>query len=180
MDEKQKQLQDRIRSLTKQIGEARRAHRREELSNLRAQRNGFARQLAEEFDTYFVIRNGSTFFVSQEEMMEHYSDPEERKKVRGSNIVSQLFEQRQWYKRKLDWVKSSSDEDLREYLETTFEKQMKGREAAIHDVQGQIGEEPMDFDVIDARAAQDAELLDGIDLSSLLDNHGNDKEKESG
>lgn len=173
---KERQLKQNIRRLTKSIGEARTAHQRDEVSNFRAQRESFARQLAEEYEQYYVIRDGRTKFVSQQEAYEHYQEPENRKRIRGAGAVQQLFGQRQWFYKTLQEYAAMTDAELREKVELTLCTEMEQREKFIHEIQKEIGEEPIDFTVVDTRADESAELLQGIDFSSL-DNHGNNEQE---
>lgn len=172
----QDELQKRIRSLTKQIGVARREHQREELSNLRAQREAFARQLIEEYETFYIIKDGRTQFVNREEMEEHYSDPDERKKVKGAGMVQAMFQQRQTYKKRLDWALSATDEEIRKYVIEAYKKETDKFEEWIHNLQEEIGEEKMDFALIDERNEEADKLLEGIDFASLMDKNDDDEE----
>ena len=179
MDEpKAKQLMKRIRRLTKKIGEAKSDCKQDELSNFRAQRESFARQLAEEFELYYIIREGKTQFVDKEAAYEHYHDPDNRKKIRGAGAIQQLFGQRQWFKRTLKEYADMTDAELRTKVESTLIKEMLQRETFIHQIQDELDEKHLDFNDVDARAEETDNLLDGIDLSSL-DSYGLEEQNDS-
>jgi hypothetical protein len=166
-EERKNQLKKRIRQLTKEIGQAKTAHERMELSNLRKQRDGFLTQLADEFDTYFWVVDGQSHFGSKEEMFVHYQDPNERKKVRGAGIVSDLFAGRNLVKERKEKFEKMSDEEIRELVLQELDGEVSRLEKAINDIQTEINEPPVDFEQVDKNRQSTKNHLDGIDLSSL-------------
>jgi hypothetical protein len=169
-EDREKFIKKNIRRLTSEIGKARKDHSRAELDNRRTERANFARQLAEEFNEYFIIGDdGKTKFVPMEEAHEHYENPEVRKRIQGGGIVQQVYEQRMWFKSQQLAFQAMSDADMRKAVDDLFGREVKERETYIHKVQKDIGEELIDFDVVDTRAAESKKDLEGIDLSFLTE-----------
>ncbi|MCI0563246.1 MAG: hypothetical protein MN733_32615 [Nitrososphaera sp.] len=166
--DKKETLHNNIRRLTKEIGKAKKSSQIGEIDNLRAQREAFARQLAEEFDEYYVLKEGKTDFVSLEDAHEHYKDPAVRKKIAGNNAVQQLVERRQFFFNKLHEMKGMTDAEVRTFITEGFTKEMANTEAQIHAIQKEIGENLFNFTAVDAKNNEVNKLLDGIDISSLM------------
>lgn len=174
MNEKNKQaLQKRIRSLTKLIGEEKSKYSLEEASNYRAQRERLATQLIEQYDTYYIIRDGKTEFVSKEQVIEHYSNPDVKQNIAATNTIESIIKQRTTIKNKLDWVLLSTDAEVRKFVEDSLSNQVITAEHNINHITQSLDMQPVDFNAIDDKNKESKKLLEGIDFSSLLENYEN-------
>lgn len=162
-------LEKRVRKLTKEIGAAKKANERMDLDNFRTQRNAFLNQLAEEFDSYFWIAEGKSQFGSKEQMEEHYQDPEERKKVRGASIVSDLFAGRTMVKERIEKFATMDGPKLKKLVLDELTHEADRLETAINKIQDEIKEVPIDFEQVDKNRESTKNDLEGIDLTSLED-----------
>lgn len=167
-DDRQETLRKSIKRLTKKIGQALKTNDHNEAKNLRTQRGGFIKQLAEEFDEYFYIgEDGKSTFSDLADAQEHYSDPETKKRMAITEALTEIFQGRKYLcGRKADFNSKTDAEVKAQVLKETTD-QIGRMEGTLNELRKEIGKDPLDFDAVDA--SNDSDDLEGIDLSSLLD-----------
>jgi len=167
-DDRQTSLQKSIRRLTKKIGQALSANDHNEAKNLRSQRGGFIKQLAEEFDEYFYIgENGKSTFSGFEEAKEYYEDPENKKRMAISDALTELFQGREYLRNRTIDLSGKTEAEVKKQIMQEMTDQMGRMEASLNELRKEVGKPPLDFGEIDAN--KDNDDLKGIDFSSLLD-----------
>ena len=162
---REQELKKNIRRLTKRIGNAKKSHDHGEVDKLRAQRGGFIKSLAEEFDTFYIIRDGKSDFVSQEEAVEFYEDPEEQKKVAAADAETDLFKGRRKIISRRKLLAEKSDEDVKKQVLDELDKEEKRLEGFINEIRKQVDLEEIDFSTIED---DDDDWAEGIDLDSVV------------
>lgn len=166
-DDREKELKKRIRTLTKRIGEAGRSGDHNEVENLRQQRSNFIGQLIDEFDLYYWIVDGKSKFGTQEEVNEHYEEPENRKKLAIAGALTDLFQGRAILKRRFDQFGKLDAEEAKQLVLSEIADQLLRVEKTIHDFEEESDKEKTDFNQLDENQDDGDDFLDGIDLTSL-------------
>ena len=167
-DDREKLLQKSVRRLTKKIGQALQANDHNEAKNLRQQRGGFIKQLVEEFDSYYYVdEHGKSQFGSLEEAKEHYGDPETKKRMAITSALTDLFQGREYLRNRRINFTTKTDVEVKTQVMQEMTDQMGRMEESLNELRKEIGKPPLDFAEVDAN--KDNNDLDGIDLSSLLD-----------
>ena len=172
MEQRQEELQNKIRSLTKKIGIEKKEFSFNELSNLRNQRDAFAKKLIEEFGIYYAIdENGKTVFLNQEEAEEFFSDTDNVSRLKAGSYIEKCIVDRNYLVDRLDFINNNSAEKVVDF----FRKQTEGIIAAIESNADKAcetyGMKKIDFSKVDEKFKQRKELLSGIDFDSLLDDY---------
>ena len=167
MEKREQSLKKNIRRLTKEIGVARKSHDYNQVTNARAQRAAFIKQLMEEYQVFFWIEGGKSIFGTQEEAETHYSNPEEKKKVAVARAVAELFQGRDYLKKRMKGFEEMAPDKLKEEVLKEIGDQTKRVEGNIHELQEAVGETKMDFVEVD-KVKDGDDFLDGIDMSSLM------------
>jgi hypothetical protein len=165
-EDKQKHYRIQIRRLTKQIGLALKTHDHNEVSNLRDQRGMFIKALIEEFDQYFILKDGRSHFVTLAEAKEHYQDPENRQAIAVARAVSDMYQGREYCRKRCGEFEAMEAEELKKIVLSELQNQIARMEQTMNELLKDIGKAPIDFK--EADASRDVDFLDGIDLSSLL------------
>jgi len=165
-EERNIDLKKKIRTLTKKIGQAIKENDHNEASNLRAQRCQFIETLVEEFDEYFILKDNKSTFVTLEEAKEHYENPDERKKVATAGVVSEMYQGREFLRKRYSNFNALTPENLKIKVLNEINEQINRLEKAINGLLKEVGKKHIDFTQADNDRTDD--FLDGIDMSSLL------------
>ena len=167
MEPRKKEIRRNIRRLTKLIGEAKRASDFNEVENLRNQRGNWQRQLVEEFEEMFVVKNGKTEFLPIEEAVEFYQNEDNKKRIAASNALNQLLQAREQLKKRHQAISDDPPETVKKKILNEVVDELGRVESIIQDLNKQAGNDKIDFDAIDKNREEKDDLLDGIDMSSL-------------
>ena len=167
-DDREKFLKKQVKRYTKRLGAALKANEHKEADNLRQQRGEFVASLVEEFDTYFIIVDGKSDFVSLEEAREHYNDPANKRKVGVANAISGWYQNRQYLRTQVKKYTEMDAEKLKRMVLGDIKKRMASLAKNINKLRAEGGEAPIDFEVADSKQDEDSSFLDGIDMDSLL------------
>lgn len=165
-EDKQKHYRIQVRRLTKQIGQALKTHDHNEVSNLRTQRGVFINALIEEFDQYFILKDGKSHFVTLEDATEYDEDPQNRQSVAVARAVSEMYQGREFCRKRCGEFDAMTGEELKKVVTSEINGQIARMEKTMNELLKGIGKPPIDFK--EADASKDVDFLDGIDMSSLL------------
>ena len=163
---RKEELRKRVRHFTKRIGQALKVNDHNEVSNLREQRGVFVTALIEEFDEYFFLKNNKSCFGSLDEAKEHYEDPDNRKSVAAAKAISEMYQGREFLRKRCKAFDSMSGEELKIQVIDEIKEQMIRMENMINQLLDEVGKAPIDF--VQADEDKQDDFLDGIDLDSLI------------
>lgn len=165
--DRESNLKKNIRRLTKRIGLALKTHDHNEVSNLRQQRGDFIKALIEEFDEYFILQDNKSCFVTLTEAKEHYENPENRKAVATARAVSEMYQGREFLRKRLKEFTDMTEQELRDKVIGEISGQVTRMEELMNKMLGDINKPLIDFVEVDKSKEDDDDFLSGFDMSSL-------------
>jgi len=160
-------MKKNVRRLTKMIGKANERNDFGEVTNLRNQRSGILKKLAE-LNVHYWIEEGKSKFGTIDEFEDFYSNPENAKKTKLSILAGNYVASWNDLNNRHDTFTAMEADKVKETVLGEMAKSLKKLEKVINQLHKKIGKKEIDFKAVREKKNNDG--TDGIDWSSLMDN----------